>query len=517
MKFCKKCGAAIDDFDTACQSCGEKQQNVYKYVSNESTNSTSANRNDANENRIDGDGNRNGANANRNDGNANRNGANANRIDENENGTVENRNNINENKNITNGFMPQYQNTVFGKKPGMQQLLSQAPISPSFIASSVLGGILMLLGLTLFLFVLSLADTFEPVCIVFLILLPFSMLVIGQYIFIGNGVSKSKYMSMKGVSVIKVSLILHIIYSVICAVYISGKVYKNVSELDKEIKEVWYLNSYVKSIKKEKERLIIYFTLVMIFMILNFMALIKMVNMLGILRVMGQTEVVPKSELSIFPTIVFRINAVILFLGVIGCFVEIEEYKKKYSYEYYYYRSIYDDDKEAGYIMLAILLIVIAVYYLLIARAIMVFRQKIEMYRYVINQEKWESDKGNAYVQNGYQINYSPTTGMDINSNNNRYENRFLDNNGWRCACGVVNPSNIETCGCGRTKKQVEEQNRKQQEEEQKKKQQAKQQDALAAYNLKIDNIKKMKELLDAGAITQEEFDENKKKILDDM
>lgn len=123
-----------------------------------------------------------------------------------------------------------------------------------------------------------------------------------------------------------------------------------------------------------------------------------------------------------------------------------------------------------------------------------------------------------------YGNSYNATGGLNYSDSRQRNDNRLLSNNGWKCICGVVNPSYTGTCGCGRTKQQIEKLKKNQQEriivEQEKMKEienEKVRQDKLITYNLKLDNIKKMKELLDAGAITQEEFDVKKKKFLDDM
>lgn len=89
-----------------------------------------------------------------------------------------------------------------------------------------------------------------------------------------------------------------------------------------------------------------------------------------------------------------------------------------------------------------------------------------------------------------------------------RFKEIMLRDGGWKCKCGRVNPSYTETCACGRTKSEVEELNRKQAEEANKK-------DKMEKENLNLDSLKKAKELLDMGAITQEEFEKKKKQILD--
>lgn len=139
------------------------------------------------------------------------------------------------------------------------------------------------------------------------------------------------------------------------------------------------------------------------------------------------------------------------------------------------------------------------------------------------------------YSSYGYDNSQYGYSGRMQQLSKEAQERKLLDTNGWRCLCGVVNPSYTGTCGCGRTKTEVQKKqsearqqlindavNRQNQIEKQnianqKSENEKTQQEKLVTYNLRLDNIKKMKELLDAGAITQEEFDEKKKQLLDTM
>ncbi len=85
---------------------------------------------------------------------------------------------------------------------------------------------------------------------------------------------------------------------------------------------------------------------------------------------------------------------------------------------------------------------------------------------------------------------------------------RLLQNGGWDCVCGRTNANYTGTCTCGRTKS--ESQNEKKKSEEAKKLIQS---SDSKEHNL--DDLKKLKELLDMGAITQEEFDQKKKQLLE--
>ena len=75
----------------------------------------------------------------------------------------------------------------------------------------------------------------------------------------------------------------------------------------------------------------------------------------------------------------------------------------------------------------------------------------------------------------------------------------------WRCECGKTNALYVGTCACGTTKTQIDTKNRNA---------------AIAFYQKKneeldkLEQIKKLKELLDMGAITQDEFERKKKEYL---
>lgn len=88
-------------------------------------------------------------------------------------------------------------------------------------------------------------------------------------------------------------------------------------------------------------------------------------------------------------------------------------------------------------------------------------------------------------------------------------DERTLASGGWVCSrCGKVQPSYTGTCGCGNTKDKSE----WERAAEEKRKKDA--QTALAENEI-IETIKKYKELLDAGAITAEEFEKKKKELLE--
>lgn len=79
--------------------------------------------------------------------------------------------------------------------------------------------------------------------------------------------------------------------------------------------------------------------------------------------------------------------------------------------------------------------------------------------------------------------------------------------NGWKCdKCGCVNPEYTGTCSCGNSKFRRSNDVEKATNKEGK--------DELKEELNNVELIKKYKELLDSGAITQEEFDKKKSEIL---
>lgn len=76
----------------------------------------------------------------------------------------------------------------------------------------------------------------------------------------------------------------------------------------------------------------------------------------------------------------------------------------------------------------------------------------------------------------------------------------------WECSCGSFNPPYCTTCLCGRTPKDVIAEKKNIQNVQPTKKED----EELKNINL----LKEYKELLDAGVITQEEFEQKKAKIL---
>ena len=100
------------------------------------------------------------------------------------------------------------------------------------------------------------------------------------------------------------------------------------------------------------------------------------------------------------------------------------------------------------------------------------------------------------------QSNYDFSTGFLADERDKAYKNNIVDDGGWRCHfCNRANPSYTGTCACGKTKADTLAVKSAQTQ------QINKQEDSL-------DKIKKLKELLDMGALTQEEFETKKKELL---
>ena len=89
------------------------------------------------------------------------------------------------------------------------------------------------------------------------------------------------------------------------------------------------------------------------------------------------------------------------------------------------------------------------------------------------------------------------------------------DSGGWLCLCGRSNAGTVGTCACGRTKSEVEEvRARKARAEEENKVISSAEVAKKQADALDLENLKKLKDLLDSGIITQDEFDKKKEQIL---
>ena len=96
------------------------------------------------------------------------------------------------------------------------------------------------------------------------------------------------------------------------------------------------------------------------------------------------------------------------------------------------------------------------------------------------------------YNQNYGNVPYYPNDyrfiPQGVNAGRNGYRATGYQTGGnWRCICGQTNEATATTCSCGRNK---------------------------AENMANIEKVKKYKELLDMGAITQEEFETRRKEIL---
>ena len=102
---------------------------------------------------------------------------------------------------------------------------------------------------------------------------------------------------------------------------------------------------------------------------------------------------------------------------------------------------------------------------------------------------------------------YSERTGM---SSEVARHKRLLNEGGWKCyKCGTVNAAYVTTCGCGVHKR---ENDRTIKEETTKEEARINNQSDQELINLA--KLKSYKELLDLGAITQEEFEKKKSELL---
>ncbi|MBR5248217.1 MAG: SHOCT domain-containing protein [Lachnospiraceae bacterium] len=98
--------------------------------------------------------------------------------------------------------------------------------------------------------------------------------------------------------------------------------------------------------------------------------------------------------------------------------------------------------------------------------------------------------------------------GLFSEEKNKTYVRSMVETGGWQCHfCNRANPSYTGTCACGRTKEDTL-------AFEAAKIEQMKKAECKNSEEDSLDKIKKLKELLDIGALTQEEFDEKKKEFL---
>ena len=138
----------------------------------------------------------------------------------------------------------------------------------------------------------------------------------------------------------------------------------------------------------------------------------------------------------------------------------------------------------------------------------------------VITNKGYE-EEGTKYFWLGFFFSFIPVIVAATKPQRiQRYENRsapsshrdsereILSNGGWRCDCGQVNYNYVSSCRCGRSKWEVEQRRFKE------KMKAAKEAEERKPEKSNAEQIKEYKELLDIGAITQEEFDAKKKQLL---
>ena len=91
-----------------------------------------------------------------------------------------------------------------------------------------------------------------------------------------------------------------------------------------------------------------------------------------------------------------------------------------------------------------------------------------------------------------------------------KYTSRVIEAGGWKCHfCNRTNPSYTGTCACGKTKEDTQNYETARIQQLNEMEQKNKREDSL-------DKLKRLKELLDMGALTQEEFDSKKKELLEE-
>lgn len=117
-----------------------------------------------------------------------------------------------------------------------------------------------------------------------------------------------------------------------------------------------------------------------------------------------------------------------------------------------------------------------------------------------------------AKPENRSRYDYSDSQGSTLSYAASAYAHevqskKTFHDGGWTCKCGRVNNSYIGTCACGRTKAEI------QKEENEAKEKEVQRQNEAEELN-RLNAIKELKSLLDAGAITQDEFDAKKQQLL---
>lgn len=124
--------------------------------------------------------------------------------------------------------------------------------------------------------------------------------------------------------------------------------------------------------------------------------------------------------------------------------------------------------------------------------------------------------KPTVYHHSEYESSeYSPLSSA-ANSFVAEHRKNSMNDGDWECYfCHRINADYVTNCGCGKSKEDSEQQkaiNAKAQRELRER--QKKQQDSISDNANTIELIKEYKELLDSGAITQEEFDKKKSELL---
>ena len=128
----------------------------------------------------------------------------------------------------------------------------------------------------------------------------------------------------------------------------------------------------------------------------------------------------------------------------------------------------------------------------------------------------YSDNQVNTFLHDYAEEEYNRRNNVSGEKSQNINDIKIIDNGGWKCSCGRINASYVGTCGCGRLKSEVDKKVKEQEG--------ADSVNACAETTPKLEKeneiknleyIVKLKELLDAGVITQEEFEAKKKKLLD--
>lgn len=133
----------------------------------------------------------------------------------------------------------------------------------------------------------------------------------------------------------------------------------------------------------------------------------------------------------------------------------------------------------------------------------------------------YSDNQGNTFLHDYAEEEYNRRNNVSGEKLQNINDIKLMDNGGWKCSCGRINASYVGTCGCGKLKGEA---GKKEKEEITNANAGAASVNMSAATTTKtekenesknLDYLVKLKELLDAGVLTQEEFDAKKKKLLD--